>query len=528
VKKVTASTLVSLIMLMVPMASHALQVKFYQATMAQVDSASPPAAFITLPTATPCVNLAGTHGGRIAITNLGGTAQACIVNGLTTDEVRVFRAKIAPVQAGTYVMEISTGLNELLSGAAGGYSFAAAVKSVSALSSGGLAKTANGILFKAKANGNDINSSGTVSVTCGTTSVGTTTWTTSSICTKTESESLTLAANSNITFISRYEFRTTAANDSFNFPSSGHALISKVKDVDGGLIEIFIGLGTETAVQYPFADNYTASFTSPLAGRISSPKSSLPVKASLLQATSEVSNLPLKCNSILSNAIEGDDKCSIAVPTSLQWQDINVLKAIWTFVEGTDCGERSWHFMIELADFRRFFFDNRKADCTTTPTFSGVDVTDELLVAPNWDLSQVGGVVNDTYSNSLALVGSEFVRQIAIRLDPHPDAVSDQRVQLSELVVNTTTYRPSTSVQFAPVPRSELLLQGVEFRVTKDGDPTCLKILSQDLGEIRIVSDKYLADLNTASLCGVGHYFLNAHLNGDPIPIPSSTHFFLE
>ena len=47
-KKVTASTLVSLIMLMVPMASHALQVKFYQATMAQVDVASPPAAFATL------------------------------------------------------------------------------------------------------------------------------------------------------------------------------------------------------------------------------------------------------------------------------------------------------------------------------------------------------------------------------------------------------------------------------------------------------------------------------------------------
>ena len=227
-----------------------------------------------------------THGGKIKITDLGGTAQACIVNGLTTDEVRVFRAKIQPLLAGTYVMEIRTGLNELLSGAAGGYSFAAAVKSVSALNSAGGTKTANGILFKAKANGNDINSSGTVSVTCGTTSVGTTTWTTSSICTKTESESLTLAANSNITFVSRYEFRTTAANDSFNFPSSGHALISKVKDVDGGLIEIFIDLGTETAVQYPFADNYTASFTSPLAGRISSPKSSLPIKANLLQATS--------------------------------------------------------------------------------------------------------------------------------------------------------------------------------------------------------------------------------------------------
>jgi hypothetical protein len=534
VKKVTASILFLLTTLIVPTASHALTVKLYQATISQVDVASPPTPFKTFTSGSPCVNLAGTHGNKITIADLGGTSQACVVNGLTTDEVRVFRAKIQPLQAGTYVMEISTDrVNELVSGAAGGYSFAAALKNVAALSSGGSAKTANGILFRAKANGNDINSSGTVSVTCGTTSAGTTTWTSSSTCTKTESESLTLAANSNITFVSRYEFKTTASNDFFTFPASGHALISKVKDVDGGLIEIFISLGTQTAVQYPFTNNFTSRFFSPLSGSRASLRNSIPVKADLLQATGLVSNLPLNCESILSNAIEGDNKCSIAVPTSLQWRDIDVLKAVWTFAGG-DC-RRSFQFMIELADFRRFFFDNAKAlpddsgsDCTTTPTFSGVDVADRQLKAPNWDLSQVGGVVNDTYGKSLTLVGQEFLRQIAITLGPHPDNI-DQRVLLSEFVVNGDTYRPLTSVDFAPVPTLELPLQGVEYRVTREGDPSCpVKILSQDLGQIRISGGKYIGDLDTASLCGVGHYSIRVHLNGDPRPIPGSTDFFLE
>src|SRR4030095_14153945 len=97
-----SSVLFLLTTLIVPTASHALTVKLYQATISQVDVASPPTPFKTFTSGSPCVNLAGTHGNKITIADLGGTSQACVVNGLTTDEVRVFRAKIQPLQAGTY------------------------------------------------------------------------------------------------------------------------------------------------------------------------------------------------------------------------------------------------------------------------------------------------------------------------------------------------------------------------------------------------------------------------------------------
>jgi hypothetical protein len=467
---------------------------------------------------------------------------------LNTDEVRLFNAKITLLQAATIVIEIVTAAGELTTVNAGTYSFAAALKNVATLSSGNLPKTANGILFKTIANGNDINQSGTASVTCGTTSTGTVSWSSSSTCTKTETESLALTASANISHVSRYELRATAANDFFNFPASGHGIISKVKDVDGGLVEIFITLGTDTAVQYPFAENYVASWESPTPGSRASLQNTIPLKADLFQVSDLDPGLPLECRSVLSTAIEGDDKCSMAVPTSLQWRDIDLLKAKWNFTVG-NCA-KSWRFMVELAElidpddpslgFKRFYFDNGKnfdptlpdgggyRDCTSAPTFSDVDVADRQNKAPNWDLSQVGGNVNDTYSRSLSLVGRENLRQIAIMLDPHPDGI-DQAVDLFELVVNGNVFKPFTSVDFVETPTIELPLQGVEYRITKVGAPSCpVKILSQDNGEIAIIGGRYFAQLQAASLCGVGEYNVRFHLNGNPIALEGATSFFLD
>ena len=550
-KKLTTAILFLLIIVIIPTASPALTVSFYQATMAAVSSSNRFAGPLT--GSGSCVNLAGSYGGRVTIANSGGTARACIVNGATTDEVRLFNARVTFLQAGTFVIEIATAPppnSELTTGAAGTYSFAAALKNVAALSSASQPKTANGILFKTIANGNDINQSGAASVSCGTTSTGTVTWSSSSTCTKTEKESLTLPASSDITHVSRYEFRTTANNDFFNFPASGHGLISKIIDVDGGSIEIEISLGTETAVQYPFAENFRFSFRSPLTGSKSGGNANIVVNGNLSQATGQDSGIPLKCRSVLSTAIEDDDKCSVAVPTSRQWRDIEVLKAKWTWdVTGGNCA-KSWRFMVELAElidpdnpslgFKRFFFDNGKTfdgslpggggyrDCTTAPTFSNVDIADRQNKAPNWDLSQVGGAVNDTYSKSLTLVGREDLRRIAIMLDPHPDGATDQSVDLFELVVNGNTFKPLTSVVFAPVPTNQLPLQGVEFRITKVGDVSCpVKILSQDNGEIRIIGGKYEAHLQAESLCGTGEYGIRTHVNGNPIALDGSTSVIL-
>jgi hypothetical protein len=545
-KKLVGSILFLLGILMLPTASPALTVNFYQATMGTLASSN---RFAQL-SGSGCVNLAGSRtsssGTTVAIANSGGTARACIVNGSTTDEVRLFNSRITLSRATTIVLEIVTATGELSTVAAGTYSFAAALKNVASLSSSNLPKTANGILFKTIANGNDINQSGSASVTCGTTSAGTVSWSTSSICNKTEKESLTLSGGSNINHVSRYEFRTTANNDFFNFPASGHGLISKIKDVDGGSIEIEITLGTETAVQYPFAENFRATWESPVPGSRSSQQNTIPLKADLVQVTGLDSGLPLECLSVLSTAVEGDDKCSMAVPTSLQWRDIDLLKAKWNFTGG-NCA-KSWRFMVELAElidpddpslgFKRFYFDNGKnfdatlpggggyRDCTAAPTFSDFNVADRQNKAPNWDLSQVGGNVNDTYSRSLSLVGRKDLRQIAIMLDPHPAGI-DQSVDLFELVVNGNVFRPLTSVEFAETPTNELPLQGVEFRIAQVNSPSCQVALSQDSGQIAIIGGRYAAQLQAASLCGSGEYSVRFHLNGNPMPIEGLTSFFL-
>ncbi len=511
VRGVNRSLLFVLALFMFPAPSLALEVKFYRSSVANV-VAGTATAIAPAKTGTGCVVLTSststvaTYGGLIEISDLGGKARACVFNGATTDEVRLLTAKIKVLAATRVVIEIKT-TGELPNAASTGfYSFAAALKNVASFSSSNAPKTANGILERVTANSNDINQTGSVSVTCGTTSGGTVTWTSSSSCTRTENESLSLSVGNPITHISRYELTTTAANDFFTFPASGHAIISKVKDVDGGRLENCITLDDGTCTQqYPFSADFKFLWRSPLDGSRGSIKNNITANGNLLQATLLDSLLPLNCRSILSTDFEEDDQCSLAVATSAQWRDITVLKAKWSFTSLGNCA-KSVRFMVELQDFRRFFFDHA-TDCTSTPTPSDTNIADRQNKAPNWDLSDVGGNVNETYSRSLALVGQELVRQVAIMLVPHPDDVTDQSIDLFNLVVNNNTVKPSTSVEFAPVPTNVLPLQGVEFRVTKEGDPTCVKSFSQENGGIRIIGGKYEAHINLSS-CGAGDIYL--------------------
>jgi len=226
-KKLTTAILFLMLVISDPVPSSALTVKFYQANMGTIASTTPFATKSDTTSSPRCVILKGSYpttSPKVIIADLNGIARACIVNGSTTDEVRLFNARITLPQATTVVMEILTSTNpaELTAVGAGGYSFAAALKNVKAQSSTGAAKTTNGILFKVVAKNNDINVSGAVSVNCGTTSAGTGIgWSNSLLaeCNKSESESLTLAAGEIIDHKSRYEFRTTAANDRFDFPA---------------------------------------------------------------------------------------------------------------------------------------------------------------------------------------------------------------------------------------------------------------------------------------------------------------------
>jgi hypothetical protein len=519
-KKLATSILFLLIIVIIPTASPALTVKLYQATMATVASSTPFHTFTTA-TAPACVSLVGTHGNRVRIDNVGGTARACVVNGATTDEVRLFNAKITLLQATTIVIEMTTGTNELTSAAAGTYSFAAALKNVAALSSSNLPKTANGILFKVVANNNDINQSGAVSVTCGTTSAGTVAWSTSSTCNKTETEPLTISTGpfpKNITHVARYELRATAAIDFFNFPASGHAPISKIKGVDGGNIEICITLGEETCIdQYPPV-NYQFEFRAPLDGSRGSLSNTVVINGYLNKAQELDFGIPFVCSSKSSTPFDQDDKCSIAVtktPSLGQWRDIDVLKVQYS-LSGGIC-PAAFRIMIELDDFRRFFFNM----CTPTQQPSDSDVTDRKGLA-QYNLLGVGGRSAEDYGKSLALVGNATVRRIAVGLDLENG--KDRSVEISGLVVNGDTITASTGQNYVHTPANELPLQGFEFRMTHEDGCVNSFTNNQEDGSVGILGGqgggKYQVQVVGTDLCGgPGEYNITAHLNGDPQPL---------
>lgn len=221
--------------------------------------------------------------------------------------------------------------------------------------------------------------------------------------------------------------------------------------------------------------------------------------------------------SLLGDADPNNDfgSMSFTPSSALAFGDITTLKADYSFLAG-NCGGGALRWSIRVSSTQSVFVYYGAApnftDCTTVNQ-SAVNLASlgDLRV----DTSQVGGTFYDTWAHAVVLVGTMPIVRASLVLDA--GWVADQRVKISSATVNDNV--------FAPVLASTCNLPAAAVRITKGdsipsgsvNDSTSIQPADTN-GVYRVVDCKYLYNLATSSLTGVGTYWVEVVIGGTPVP----------
>ena len=217
--------------------------------------------------------------------------------------------------------------------------------------------------------------------------------------------------------------------------------------------------------------------------------------------------------------------------TPLTFVQLTELSAVYQFTDG-DCAGGSLRWTVTLQDGAT----PRNLDIHYQPGANGlsqqtcaagtsgqnlIGSSDTIYVTQEFN----GGysfpsAYNNTYANALSQLGSLSVVDIALIVDSGWGANGDQVVALTSATVGVNNATPYTET-FTPLPPSPVTptcpTQQASIRITKvDGAPTGdvnepISIQPQDNdGIFRIIDCKYMYNLATSSLSGVGTYTVYA------------------
>jgi hypothetical protein len=155
-------------------------------------------------------------------------------------------------------------------------------------------------------------------------------------------------------------------------------------------------------------------------------------------------------------------------------------------------------------------------DCTTNSQ-SGTNMIG--LSDLRYDTSQYpGGNFYDTYAHAQSLMGTTPIIRASLVLDSGWGG--DQRLTLSSATVNDNTFvPPAESPLSATCPTQQASIKITKVDGTPSGDvnePITIQPQDND-GIFRIVDCKYMYNLATSSLSGVGTYNVYAVINGTSI-----------
>jgi hypothetical protein len=299
--------------------------------------------------------------------------------------------------------------------------------------------------------------------------------------------------------------------------------------------------GTWTAYQGQAA-TYQASVQQPINADGSSNfkangKAVIPVKFALAQGTGA-----FVFQSIFSDASATNDYSFLSwrSSTPLTFADITQLSAIYAFTDG-DCAGGSLRWSVRLNDNGT----NRNLDVhyqpgaggisqqTCAPGTSGANLigsSDTIYVTQEFN----GGYsfpspYNNTYADALAQLGSLPVVGMTLIVDSGWGANGDQVVDLSSATVGvggTNPYTETFTPQPASPPSAVCPTQTATISITKtSGTPTgdvneVASIQPSDNdGNYRIVDCKYMYNLATSSLSGVGTYTVKATIAGNTFTV---------
>ncbi len=286
-----------------------------------------------------------------------------------------------------------------------------------------------------------------------------------------------------------------------------------------------------TWVAYPGqAANYQASVQQPINADGSSNfkangKTVIPVKFALAQGLGQ-----FVFESIFSDNPTNTDNdysfLSFTPSSTVTFNQISRLSAVYAFTLG-DCHGGSLRWSVRTSDTQAVFiyygnppqFGNGGTGGCTATSSGGVDQSGTNLIGLGdlrYDTSQYpGGTFYDTYTHTQDLIGNTPILRASLVLDSGWGG--DQRLTLSSATFATAGFS-DTFVPAPPSPPSATCpSQQATISITKvDGAPSGdvnepLTIQPQDNDSIfRIVDCKYMYNLATSSLSGVGTYTVKA------------------
>ena len=276
-----------------------------------------------------------------------------------------------------------------------------------------------------------------------------------------------------------------------------------------GTWEAYPGQSTTstTTVQQPINAAGTSNFKA-------NGKAVIPVKFSLATGTG-----PLVFESIFGDASTDNDYSFVSyTPDSpLLFNQITDLSAVYGFTLG-DChgGSLRWSVRVSATQSVFIYYGGYPnfTDCTTgANNQSGMNMID--MTDLRFDTSQVGGTFYDDYAGALALVGTMPIVRASLVLDS--GWAGNQRLTLTSATVNGNTFTPETASATSPT----CDLPSASIKITKtDGAPSGdvnepISIQPNDNnGLFRVVDCKYMYNLATSSLSGVGTYTVSVVIDG--------------
>jgi hypothetical protein len=283
----------------------------------------------------------------------------------------------------------------------------------------------------------------------------------------------------------------------------------------------------QTSVQPPINADGSSNFKA-------NGKAVIPVKLGL-----SAGSTPFLFESIGSDSSTTNDYSfvSFTPATPITFNEITVLSAKYLFTIG-DCqgGSLRWSVRTSATQSVSIYygkhpqFGNGGVNGCKPDSTEGVDQSGENLIGLadlRYDTSQYpGGTFYDTYAHTQTLIGTTPIIRASLVLDSGWGG--DQRLKLTSATFATAgftdTFVPSSNSSFTATCPT---LQASVFVTKMDAVPTgsvneADTIQPQDdNGLFRIVDCKYMYNLATSSLSGVGTYNVYAKINGVPASNPA-------
>ena len=284
----------------------------------------------------------------------------------------------------------------------------------------------------------------------------------------------------------------------------------------------------QTSIQPPINANGSSNYKA-------TSKAVIPVKFGLSQGTG-----PLVFESIGSDTSTANDFSflSFTPSSALTFNDITELSSLYAFTQG-DCHGGSLRWQVRTDATHALFiyygsppqFGNGGTGGCTPASVGGVDQSGTNLIGLSdfrYDTTQyVGGTFYDTYAHAQTLMGSLPIVRTSLVLDSGWGG--DQQVTVTSATVKTAaftdTFTPQPASALAPVcPTQEasILITKTDGSSTGDVNEAVSIQPADNNGIFRIVDCKYMYNLATTSLRGVGTYKVSAVINGVTASNPAS------